>query len=39
MMYTDLIEYKNVGDTQAPLLRRFLVISEIKAGDILTSGH
>ena len=39
MIYTDLIEYNNVGDTKAPLLRCFLFISKLKAGDIITTGQ
>ena len=35
MIYTDLIDYKIVGDTTAPLLRRFLFIAKIKAGDLI----
>ena len=38
IMYTDLIEYKIVGDTKAPLLRCFLFISKLKPGDIITTG-
>ena len=39
MIYTDLIEYNNVGDTKAPLLRCFLFISKLKSGDIITTGQ
>ena len=39
MIYTDLIEYKSVGDTKAPLLRCFLFISKLEAGDIITTGQ
>ena len=39
MIYTDLIEYKIVGDTKAPLLRCFLFISKLKDGDIITTGQ
>ena len=39
MMYTDLIEYNIVGDTNAPLLRCFLFISKLKSGDIITTGQ
>ena len=39
MIYTDLIEYKIVGDTKAPLLRCFLFISNLKSGDITTTGQ
>ena len=41
MIYTDLtelIEYKIVGDTKAPLLRCFRFISKLKSGDIITTG-
>ena len=39
MIYTDLIEYNIAGDTKAPLLRCFLFISKLKAGDIITTGQ
>ena len=39
MIYTELIEYKIVGDTQAPLLRCFSFISKLKSGDIITTGQ
>ena len=39
MMYTDLIEYNIVGDTNAPLLRCFPFISKLKFGDIITTGQ
>ena len=39
MIDTDLIEHKNVGDTKAPLLCCFLLISKLKAGDIITTGQ
>ena len=39
MRYTDLIEYKIVCDTKAPLLRCFLFFSMLKAGDIKTTGR
>ena len=39
MIYTDLIEYNIVGNTMAPLLRCFLFISKLKAGDIITTGQ
>ena len=39
MIYTDLIEYKIVGDTKAPLLRCFSFISKLKSGDITTTGQ
>ena len=39
MIYTDLIEYNIVGDTKAPLLRCFPVISKLKSGDVITTGQ
>ena len=39
MRYTELLEHNNVGDTKAPLLRCFPFISNLKAGDIITSGQ
>ena len=39
MIYTELVEYNIVGDTQAPLLRCFLFVSKLKAGDIITNGQ
>ena len=39
MIYTELIEYNIVGDTKAPLMRCFLSISKLKAGDIITTGQ
>ena len=38
-IYIDLIGYNIVGDTKAPLLRCFLFISELKSGDIITTGQ
>ena len=38
-IYTDLIEYKIVGDTKIPLLRCFLFNSKLKAGIIITTGQ
>ena len=38
MTYTDLIEYKIVGPTKAPLLRCFPSISQLKSEDITTTG-
>ena len=37
MIYSDLVEYSIVGDAKAPLLRCFLFISKLKAGDIITT--
>ena len=39
MIYTDLIEYKIVGDTKAPLLRCFHFISKLKSEDIIITGQ
>ena len=39
MIYTDLIECNIVGDTKAPLLRCFPFISQLKSGDIITTGQ
>ena len=39
MIYSDLVEYSIVGDTKAPLLRRFPFISKLKGGDIITTGQ
>ena len=39
MIYTDLIEYNIVGDTQVPLFRCFPFISKLKSGDIITTGQ
>ena len=39
MIYSDLVEYRIVGDTEAPLLRCFPFISKLKGGDIITTGQ
>ena len=39
MIYTDLIEYSTVGDKKAPMLRCFSFISQLKSGDIITTGQ
>ena len=39
MIYTDLVEYNFVGYTKAPLLRCFPFLSELKSGDIITTGQ
>ena len=39
MIYSNLVEYKTVGDTKAPLLRCFPFISKLKGGDIITTGQ
>ena len=35
--YTEIVEYKIVGDTKAPLLGCFPFISKLKSGDIITT--
>ena len=37
MIYTEIVEYNIVGDTKAPLLRCFPIISKLKSGDIITT--
>ena len=37
IIYSNLAKYNNVGDTKAPLLRCFPVISKLKGGDIITT--
>ena len=39
MIYSDIVEYNIVGDTEAPLLRCFPFISKLKGGDIITTGQ
>ena len=39
MLYTDVIEYNTVGDTQALLLRCFTFVSILKAGYDITTGQ
>ena len=39
MIYTDLVEYNIVGDTNSPLVRCFPVVSKPKDGDIITIGQ
>ena len=39
MVYKDLIECNIVGDTKTPLLRCFRFISELKAGNSITTGQ
>ena len=39
MIYMDLIDWNIVGDTKTPLLRCFLFISKLTAGDIITTGQ
>ena len=38
MIYSDLVEYSLVGDTEAPLLRCFPFISKLRGEDIITTG-
>ena len=37
MTFSDIIEYKTVGDTKIPLLRCFPFVSKIKSGDIIST--
>ena len=39
MIYTDIVEYKIVGDTKAALLRCIPFISKVKNGDIISTGQ
>ena len=39
MIYTDIVEYNNVGDIKAPLLRCFPFITKLNSGDIITTGQ
>ena len=39
MIYTDLIEYNIVGDKTAPFVRCFPFISNLKSGDLITTGQ
>ena len=39
MIYSDLVEYSLVGETKVPLLRCFHFISNLKGGDIITTGQ
>ena len=39
MIYTDLIGYNITGDTNTPLLRCYLFISKLKAGNIISTGQ
>ena len=39
MIYSDIVEYNNVGDTKARLLRCFPFILKLKGGDIITTGQ
>ena len=39
MIYSDLVEYNILGDTKAPLMRCFPIISKLKGGDVITTGQ
>ena len=39
MIYSDLVDNNLVGDTKAPLLQCFPFISNLKGGDIITTGQ
>ena len=39
MIYSDLVQYNIVGNTNAPLLRCFPFMSKLKGGDIITTGQ
>ena len=39
MIYSDIIEYNVVGDKKTPLLRCIQFISEVKNGDITSTGQ
>ena len=39
MIYSDIMEYKIVGDTKTPLLRCIPFISKVKNGDIISRGQ
>ena len=39
IIYAELIEYNIVGDTKTPSLRCFPFISDLKSGDIITTGQ
>ena len=39
MIYTDIIEYRIVGDTKTPLLRCIPFISKVKSRDIISTGQ
>ena len=39
MIYSNLVEYSLVGETKVPLLRCFPFISNLKGGDIITTGQ
>ena len=39
MIYTDLIEYNIVGDPKAALLRCFLFVPKLQAGEIIFTGQ
>ena len=39
MIYSDLVDYNNVVDAKAPMLRCFPFMSKLKGGDIITTGQ
>ena len=39
MIYSDIIEFSNVGDTKVPLLRCFLFISMLEGGHTMATGQ
>ena len=39
MIYSNLVQYNIVGDTNAPSLRCFPFISKLKGGEIITTGQ
>ena len=39
MIYSDIIEYKTLGDTKTPLLRCIPFIPKIKNDDIISTGQ
>ena len=39
MIYTDIVEYNIVWDPKAHLLRCFPFISNVKSGDVITTGQ
>ena len=39
MIFSNLVEWNIVGDTNAPLIRCFPFVSKLKGGDIITTGQ
>ena len=39
MIYTDIIEYKKVGDTKNSFLHSIPLISKVKKGEIISTGQ